>query len=178
MTVSARDTYLESQVLTATPQKLRLLLIEGALRFARQIVPAWERDDREASFEAVTRCRRIITELLTVMHDDGSEVIHQLRGIYQFLFRHLTEAQQQQNPHMVEEVVRLLEVERETWQLVCTQMPEAPQRESLAAAEQRREITASTGVGTPRSAPESGFDSSKSTPAAGRDTPGGFSFDA
>ena len=32
----AHESYLEAQVMTATPQKLRLMLIEGAIRFARQ----------------------------------------------------------------------------------------------------------------------------------------------
>ena len=148
MTTTARDRYLESQVLTATPQKLRLMLIEGALRFARQIVPAWEENDFEASFEAVSRSRKIIAELLSVMSDDGSEVVAQLRGIYQFLFRHLTDAQLQRNPDMVAEVIRLLEVERETWQLVCEQMPEAPERESRSASEQKQEITVSSSAPT------------------------------
>ena len=158
MTATAREVYLESQVLTATPQKLRLLLIDGALRFAKQIVPHWENDDSSAALESVARCRRIITELLTVMTDDGSEIITQLRGIYSFMFRHLTEAQSQQNPHMVEEVIRLLEVERETWQLVCEQMPEAPQRGSLVAQQQRLEITAAgSGVSPMKSPAKGGF---------------------
>lgn len=177
MTVSARDCYLESQVLTATPQKLRLLLIEGALRFARQIVPHWESHDNEAGLEAVSRCRRIITELLTVMIDDGSEVVSQLRGIYAFMFRHLTEAQKEQNPEMVDEVIRLLEVERDTWQLVCEQMPEAPQRQSLAIEEQKREITAA-GNTPPPGKPRTGFDSSSVNLSKASGGKSGFSLDA
>jgi flagellar secretion chaperone FliS len=178
MTVNARDSYLESQVLTATPQRLRLLLIEGALRFAKQVVHCWENHDNETGLEAVSRCRRIITELLTVMVDDGSEVIGQLRGIYAFMFRQLTDAQQQQNPDMVGEVIRLLEVERETWQMVCEQMPEAPQRESLAVEEKKREITAAT---SPRQSPDAtstGFDSTGVATPGSESAKGGFSLDA
>jgi flagellar protein FliS len=178
MTVSARDSYLESQVLTATPQRLRLLLIEGALRFAKQIVHSWEKGDSETGLEAVSRCRRIVTELLTVMVDDGTEVIGQLRGIYAFMFRQLTDAQQQQNPEMVGEVIRLLEVERETWQMVCEQMPEAPQRESLSAQELKREITAASSSRPPEAGMSTGFDSSAVSSTSSESTQGGFSLDA
>ena len=36
MNKNARNVYLETEIATATAQKLRLTLIEGGLRFARQ----------------------------------------------------------------------------------------------------------------------------------------------
>ena len=36
MDSQARENYLQTQVLTATAQKLQLMLIEGAMRFANQ----------------------------------------------------------------------------------------------------------------------------------------------
>ena len=38
---TAQNAYLEAQANTATPQKLRLMLIDGGLRFARQTLDHW-----------------------------------------------------------------------------------------------------------------------------------------
>jgi flagellin-specific chaperone FliS len=49
MQAESHDTYLASQVMTASPQRLRLMLIEGAIRFGRQAAEAWTRKRFEAA---------------------------------------------------------------------------------------------------------------------------------
>ncbi|MBP90011.1 MAG: flagellar export chaperone FliS [Planctomycetaceae bacterium] len=122
----AHESYLEAQVMTATPQKLRLMLIEGAIRFARKTLRHWERGDNEQALETIIRCRTIVSELLASIRLDESELTKQVGGMYLFIFRHLTEAQLRRGAQHVEEAIRVLEAEQETWRLVCEQMPEAP----------------------------------------------------
>ena len=55
MDSNARDTYLETQVKTATPQKLQLMLVEGAIRFAHQAIHHWEQQDEPAACESLIR---------------------------------------------------------------------------------------------------------------------------
>lgn len=122
----ASESYLESQVLTATPQKLRLMLIEGAIRFARQTMHHWEQGNNEQALETIIRSRSIVSELLASITVDQSELTRKVASIYLFVFRHLTEGQLRRDARLVEEAIRVLEAERETWSLVCEQMPEAP----------------------------------------------------
>ena len=124
---SAQESYLESQVMTATPQKLRLMLIEGAIRFARQTLHHWEQGDNEQALETIIRCRTIVSELLASIRPEESGLTKRVGGLYVFIFRHLTEAQLRRDAGHVEEAIRVLEAEQETWRLVCEQMPEAPQ---------------------------------------------------
>ena len=56
MDTNGYDSYLETQIRTATPQKLQLMLIEGAQRFANETVRHWESDDAEAALWD-TACR-------------------------------------------------------------------------------------------------------------------------
>ncbi|MEQ8791743.1 MAG: flagellar export chaperone FliS [Pirellulaceae bacterium] len=164
---NARQAYLETQLLTATPQKLRLMLIEGAIRFANQTLMHWEEDRNDAAFESLLRCRGVVTELMAAIRPDGSEVSRRVVALYVFLFQMLTEGQIQRDRDKVAEVVRILEVERETWQQVCEQMPEAP----IPADDDRyapKEITASN---TPAISP---ITSSGGASAS----VGGFSLDA
>ena len=132
------DAYLETHVLTATPQKLRLMLIEGAIRFARATADAWQRGDREAGLESLIRCREAIGELIAGIQADSSPLARQVAEIYLFLFTALTQAQLTQDQSQLESTIRILEEERETWRAVCEKWPErvAPaelQREEIAA---------------------------------------------
>ena len=83
---SARESYLETQVLTATPQRLRLMLIEAALRFGRQAIECWEEQDcRAQRCVALGRCNDILTELHGTIRSDNLAVIEHVKAIYQFL---------------------------------------------------------------------------------------------
>ncbi len=142
MSHSARDAYLDTQVRTATPQKLRLMLIDGAIRFGRQAVECWGDEQRSAQrFAALARCNDIVTELFSTIHADELPVADQVKAIYQFLLLQIAKVTNHDDPQVLQEVIEVLEQERETWQQVCTQMPEAPVREA-AADSSAEEITA------------------------------------
>jgi flagellar protein FliS len=118
--------YLESQVMTATPQKLRLLLIEGAIRYAHQTLELWEVGQQEQAIMALIRCRAIVGELLSGIQIEQSDLTRKVAAVYLYLFRSLTEAQLKRDQQRVQDTINVLEVERETWRLVCEQMPNAP----------------------------------------------------
>jgi len=130
MDALARQQYLSSQVLTASPQRLQLLLVDGALRFAQRLRDAIERSDAEGISEAGARCREILTEVLTSIRRDQTELTTRLRSIYFFLVREVGEAQFKRDAGRADGVIRVLSIERETWQEACTaaeaQTPIAP----------------------------------------------------
>ena len=147
--------YLESEVLTATPQRLRLMLLDGAIRFARQTLAHWEVDYADAAAQSLMRCRAIVTELLAGVRGNRAScehLVNHLRrakplsaaqreldvealyeaarntaGIYVFLFRELTAAQMDCDARKVTGAIRVLEVERETTRLLCEQQADAPE---------------------------------------------------
>lgn len=130
----ARDSYLESQINTATPQKLRLMLIEAAIRCGRQVVLHWEADDQGEALQKLTRCRSIVSELLASVKVEDDDLTQRVAGVYLFLYRALTEAQLTREAKIVEDVIRVLEIERDTWQLVCEQLPHAPITPEVSSA--------------------------------------------
>lgn len=127
MNATIRDAYLEAQVTTATPQRLRLMLIEMALRRLRAALASWQAGQQEAGIADVRRCREIMTELIGGIQPDGQPLTNRVLGIYLFLFNALVEAEMSQDERRVNEVIGVLEEERQTWQAVCEQMPERPQ---------------------------------------------------
>ena len=121
MNLSARDAYLENQILTAAPQQLRLMLIEGAIRFARQTLHHWDKAENEQAAQALTRARSIVGELMSSITADGSELTRRVAGLYLFLFQVLARAGADRDAKRVREAIEVLEYERETWRLVCAQ---------------------------------------------------------
>jgi len=126
MSLSARDAYLETQILTATPQRLRLMLIEAALRKARAGQQAFEAIDKETAVTAISACRDIVSELIAGIQPDQSPLAKQVLGIYLFLYSTLVEIGLTLDGQRLRDVIRVLEEERQTWQAVCEQMPERP----------------------------------------------------
>lgn len=123
MQTTARETYLATEVNTATPQKLQLMLVEAAIRFARQGLLHWQRGEEEQAGESLIRCQDIFGEILGGMRPEHNpELVRKVAGIYVYLLRELTDAHLEHDAKAVENVIRVLEVERGTWQQVCEQL--------------------------------------------------------
>jgi flagellar secretion chaperone FliS len=143
MTSSARDAYLETEINTATPQKLRLILLDGAIRRAAQTQKHWRERNDEAALESLIRCRDIVSELIAGIHPAESPLAQQVCGLYVYLFSALTEAQQTRDEHQLAAVIRVLEQDRETWQKVCEQLPDRPVPPTASSAS-REELAPAT----------------------------------
>jgi flagellar protein FliS len=121
---STPEIYLEMQVSTATPQRLRLMLIDGALRQARRTAELWRDGQFDSSLEALIRCREIVGELIAGIDKEASPLASQVSSVYVFLFSLLTEVQQTRDGQQLAAIIRVLEEERETWRQVCEQVPD------------------------------------------------------
>ncbi|MCU0879775.1 MAG: flagellar export chaperone FliS [Pirellulaceae bacterium] len=126
MDTGAGSIYLETEVNTATPQKLRLMLIAGALRHARRTQTLWEEGNFETALESLIRCRDIVSELLAGVQLDASPLAKQVGGIYVYLFSALTQVQQSRDSAELTAIIRVIEEDYETWRQLCEQMPERP----------------------------------------------------
>ena len=126
MNATIRDAYLETQVNTATPQRLRLMLIEDALRRIRAAQTSFEANLFDDGIAGIRHSREIVAELIGGIHPDETPVAKQVLGIYLFVFSALAEAQFSRDEQRLSEVIRVLEEERQTWQAVCEQMPDRP----------------------------------------------------
>lgn len=116
----ARQQYLQNDILSASPQKMRKLLIDGAIRFSRNAIECWKIDDFENGLVAINRARDIITELLATIRQDVDN--SEIRKVYFFLNREITIASFERSAERMQGVIKILEVEQETWGLVCQQL--------------------------------------------------------
>ena len=123
MQLSASEDYLTTEVMTATPQKLQLMLIQGALRMAEQARQCWRQEDDAGAFEALQKCQQVIIEMLAGLRVEVEpELVKKVAGVYLFIFRTIVSAQIDHDEQQLAEVVSILEIERETWQQVCAEL--------------------------------------------------------
>src|SRR5881397_2314274 len=119
----AAASYLRTKVLTAGPAELRLLLLDGALRFAERGRAGLEQRDYEEAFEGISRCQQILMELINALQPQHApELCQRLSGLYTFMYRRLMEASRERSAGIVEEVIRLLAYERETWSMAVEKL--------------------------------------------------------
>ena len=124
MDAQARKTYLSSQIMTAPPEKLRLMLIDAAIRYTNVVIEHWEDEDRGTIWESASKAQEIVTELIAgVNRDANSELAEQIVAIYVFIFRRLVEGNAKRDLTKIQDAMRILQTERETWQQVCLQLP-------------------------------------------------------
>lgn len=113
------DAYLRSKVLSARPEELRLMLIEGAIKFARQGGQGIATKNWEAAYNGLSRAKNILLELISSLRPEiAPDICQKLSALYMFMYRRLLDANLEKNSAIVDEVVELLEYDRETWLLV------------------------------------------------------------
>jgi flagellar secretion chaperone FliS len=122
MDQSLNSHYLESKVLTAPAYRLHLMLIEGAIRFGRQAAGALDRGDRLAASAPLLRMLDIVGELLAGVRESKTELSQKLAEVYLYLFQDVSLAKINNDPAKLSEALKLLDFERETWQLVSDKM--------------------------------------------------------
>jgi len=119
MKPSGPNPYLKTRVLTASREELRLMLYDGAIRFANQARAALDRRDFEAGHEALVRAQRIVLELSSSLkHELAPELCGKLAALYTYIYRQLVAANVEHKHQPLDEALKLLEFERETWQML------------------------------------------------------------
>jgi flagellar secretion chaperone FliS len=128
--------------MTASPAELRMLLLDGAIRFAEQAKAGFEAKDYEASFNATTKCQAILTELMcSLSAKHNPELCERLTALYTYLYKRLVEASLQKSTEIAQEVVGLLQYDRETWHMLMQEIKNGA-ASPLASAEPARAETA------------------------------------
>ena len=129
------DAYLTNRVLTASREELRLILIEGALKFAHQARVGLETKNHEQSFEGFSNCRAIVVELLTSINPEHDpDLTDKVRGVYMFIFSELVHASAERSITRLDTVIELLDFERETWVMLMEKLASERAQQNGAGA--------------------------------------------
>jgi flagellar secretion chaperone FliS len=118
----ANRAYTESSILTAPPERLVVMLYDGAHRFLFQAAHAMRSGDIAAMNNRMQRAEAILSELRgTLNHEGGGEIAGRLEAIYAFCQRHLLEARLKRDAERIEQVMKLLGELRDAWDQIAAQ---------------------------------------------------------
>lgn len=146
--------YLRDAVMTASPEQLQLMLYDGALRFARQGGEAVKEGRFEDAYDRLSRSQRIVLEMQQgLRHDVAPELCDRMAAIYMYIYRRLIDGCVNKDVSAIDEAIRLLDFERETWIMLINKLSieQAGAGSGMVAAKVPANAEISTG-------PEIGFD--------------------
>ena len=110
------NAYRKTQIDTASPEALILMLYDGALRFMAQADEAFNGKDVEKISNNLLRVQAIIAELLTSLNKEkGGEIAVNLERLYLFFLDKLSEANIKKDPEPMRQIRPLIEDLRGTW---------------------------------------------------------------
>lgn len=118
--------YLRNAVMSASPEQLQVMLLDGAMRFAQRGRECLEQRNFEGACDALERAERIALELGAGLNRDvNPQVVDQMRALYNFVYRRLVEANLRHDLTAIDEAVRILRHQRETWSLIAEKVRSA-----------------------------------------------------
>jgi flagellar protein FliS len=108
--------YQNNQVTTASPERLLIMLYDGAIRFVRQAAEAMGAGERLRKLESISKAIGIVSELSNTLNREvGGEIADNLDALYHFMIRELTQANLKNDAEKLRVVDDLLTGLRETW---------------------------------------------------------------
>ncbi len=114
------------------------MLFDGCLKFCRQGRQAIEEQDYESSYNHLVRAQKIVLELSTSLkHDVDPALTQKMAGLYTYIYRKLVDANMNRDVAAVDEAVKLITFERDTWQMLIDKVSQQEQpAASITGAQQ------------------------------------------
>ena len=111
--------YQQAAVGTQSRGRLIVMLYDGAIKFLKLAVRELEAQNYEAKGQYINRAQDIINELNAVLDTEaGGEIAENLRKLYVFMGRRLSQANAKRDPQMIQEVIGLLNELNQSWKTV------------------------------------------------------------
>lgn len=111
--------YQDNAVTTQSKGRLIVMLYDGAIKFLRLAIREIENNNYEAKGRYINKAIDIINELNAVLDmDTGGEVAGNLRKLYIFMINRLSQANLQNDPQLIRDVIKLMEELNRSWKAI------------------------------------------------------------
>ncbi|KEZ88799.1 flagellar biosynthesis protein FliS [Clostridium sulfidigenes] len=113
---NAYNAYKNNSVNYASKEQLLLMLLDGAVKFAKIARQAILDKDVKSSHENLVKTQDIFTELMITLDQNAGEWAVNMYKIYEFIKERLFQANIKKDVKIIDEVMPLIEEVRNTWQ--------------------------------------------------------------
>jgi flagellar protein FliS len=108
--------YQNTQVNTSSPERLLVMLYDGAINFTKIALDRMEKKDVAGKGKFIGKAQAIVSELMnTLNHEVGGEVSRRLEQLYIYIIDEYIAANINNSPRALENALRILTVLRDTW---------------------------------------------------------------
>lgn len=112
---NAYNVYKNNSVNYASKEQLLLMLLDGAVKFAKRGKLAIREKDVKAAHDSLTRTQDIFTELRVSLDTSSGEWASQMFNVYGFINDKLSQANIKKDEKILDEVMPLIEEIRDIW---------------------------------------------------------------
>lgn len=108
--------YQNTQISTSSPEKLLLMLYDGAINFTRIALDRMEKKDVAGKGMYIGKAQAIVSELMnTLNHEVGGDISRELERLYIYLIDEYLAANINNAPRSLENALKILTILRDTW---------------------------------------------------------------
>lgn len=108
--------YQRTEVETATPEKILILLYDGAIQFLNKAIIALDEKNIQEIHNNIVGAEHILLEFMnTLDFEQGGDFAVRLNALYQYFYNRLVEANMKKDKEIVKEVLDFLVDLRATW---------------------------------------------------------------
>ncbi|HTP66863.1 MAG TPA: flagellar export chaperone FliS [Geobacteraceae bacterium] len=127
--------YRQTQVNTSSPEKILLMLYDGAINFSRIAMEKAANGDKGERGKYVSKAQAIVAELMnTLDHEVGGAIAGRLTQLYMYIINEYVRANVNNSVDSLENTVKILAMLRDTW----AEAIEIVQRERETGASSRK----------------------------------------
>lgn len=112
------DAFLRQEVESASPAKLRWLLLQKAHGLSISVRDLWLQGNADEATQWVILIQEILTELLEGVVDPEHELAKQQSDLFIFLLKLLVLSGQSQDVQTLESLTEILQIEKDTWEML------------------------------------------------------------
>jgi len=113
--------YQQASITTQSKGRLIVMLYDGAIKFMKLAIRELQAGNYEAKGRYISRAQDIINELNAILDmDAGGEIAANLRQLYCFMNRQLSDANTKRDPQMIREVIALMEELNQSWKAIIS----------------------------------------------------------
>ncbi|XZE33513.1 flagellar export chaperone FliS [Pirellulaceae bacterium SH501] len=113
--MDSQEAFLRQEVESATPAKLRFLLLQKAHGLSIVVQDLWKEGKQAEADQWVLRIQDIITELLAGVVDPKHELAQITTDLYVFMSKLIAAVVIERDVEAMQNVSEILEIEMETW---------------------------------------------------------------
>ena len=107
--------YKDNSINFASKEQLLLMLVDGAVKYAKRAELAIEKKDVKLAHESLVRTQDIFIELMSTLNRNAGDWAEQLFRVYEFINNKLVEVNIKKDLSLLREVLPLIQEVRDIW---------------------------------------------------------------